>query len=347
MSLRNHSQSLQNDSGKLNLVVHDEGTSNIYANTKTLRIEPQGSLRFGPAAREVTINTAFNTGGSIIVPGDILWEVGSAPGTNNIQAKNSGGSTATGTQAVSHGDNNDADGDYSYTGGGSGNTVEAGATGSVILGGSSNSVATGITRTAVIGGAGITGDRASSLFIGTGGITRASTGAVWEDGNCGNSEQLWFTPTEFMALGDLGRGLVGIPMGITDTSGISPATLSGAGSGPGAYHQGGEESQMVAMKLLPKGFQTVEEEPIAYFYFASVGAPAWVSRLQVLTTDLNTNTYTAISLSTAPSGSPSEVLLTSPVIGMGRTTIVVIIDQSEVISAREALLGVSVPIMRV
>ena len=73
MSTRNYSQSLQNDGGKLNLVVKDSGTSNIYANIKTLQIEPEGSLVYGPGSREVTINTAFNTGGAIILPGDIVW----------------------------------------------------------------------------------------------------------------------------------------------------------------------------------------------------------------------------------------------------------------------------------
>ena len=76
-------------------------------------------------------------GGGGVLPADVLWEVGT--GTNSIKAKNSGGSTATGTQSVAHGNNNDAKGTYSYTGvgGGDGNVVNnTGATDSVILGGS-------------------------------------------------------------------------------------------------------------------------------------------------------------------------------------------------------------------
>ena len=134
MSVRNHSQSLQNDSGKLNLVVRDEGTANIYSNTKTLRFEPVGCIEYGPGSREITINTASTGGGGGVLPGDVVWEAGTA-GTASIRAKNAGTIDAIGNNAVAHGTDNEANANDSYAGGGSGNTVNTTATNSVVLGG--------------------------------------------------------------------------------------------------------------------------------------------------------------------------------------------------------------------
>ena len=113
MSVRNHSQSVQNESGQLNLFTRDEGTSNIYAHTRTLRFEPEGCLVYGPGSREVTINTSFGTGSSV-VPGDLLWEPGT--GGDSIKAKNAS-TLAAGDRAVAHGFSSNAYDSDCYAGG--------------------------------------------------------------------------------------------------------------------------------------------------------------------------------------------------------------------------------------
>ena len=117
MSVRNHSQSLQNDSGKLNLVVRDEGTANIYSNTKTLRFEPVGCIEYGPGSREVTINTASVSGGGGGVPAaDVVWEAGGVA-SSIIPKFATVANVAGGVNAVAHGSGNNAGGQNSYTGG--------------------------------------------------------------------------------------------------------------------------------------------------------------------------------------------------------------------------------------
>ena len=213
-------------------------------------------------------------------------------------------------------------------------------------------------NTAVIGGTGgITGNRANSLFIGTGGITRASGSAVWEDGNCGNSSQLWFTPADFLCYGlqDVLGGLVAASAaGITDTGapGYSKVGVSGGGgrslNGPGLVNNVTGDGQCVAMKLLPKGFQTLESST---FYFATgYAAPSWATSLEVYSTELSADTYIKLGPSGAVSGAAGGVpviLDMASAIGIGSTAIVVVVNQNAGIRANEALIGVSVDIARV
>ena len=420
-------------------------------------MNPEGCLSFGPSGREVTINTASSGGGGGggVVPADVLWEVGA--GTNSIKAKNSGSSTATGTQAVAHGNSNDAGGDYSYTGGGNGNEVVAGATNSVviggqsgtittstdagilggntgtitgsfragilggnvnkilsnavngaivggttgtitasnsaaivggntnkiqttsinsaivggstgtittatnaaIIGGSGNSLTSGDNNSVIIGGTNLTATAPNTTYIGKelevgqasaiGSIKRVSATAInsWEDGNCGNSSVLWFTPADFQGY-DINGGRP-IATALTDTAGPAwgPVTRTGT-RGPGLYNSLISDGELTAMKLLPKGFQTSDQ---AIFYFA--GAPTWISPtptvgLAVYQTELGTNIFTACGdLSALSYSSPQPVALTAPATGLGTTSIIITLNQAIAIPANEALIGVQVDIIRV
>ena len=272
MSIRNFSQTLQNESGQLDLVARDEGTSNIFYRTRTLRFEPQGCIEYGPGSREVTINTAFNTGGSIIVPGDILWEPGT--GTASIRAKNAGAHiTAGGTNAVSHGLNNKADGEQSYTGGGFSNNVFSTSDNSVILGGSGNTIGlplAGHDNSVVLGGTNLitaasdTVYACNNLEVGnrstptTGSIVRISQTLTnsWEDGNCGNSQYIYFTPNDFY--GDNSTRF---------------AITSNSTNGPSGWYANPASSTAAPMasKLIPKGFKIPETENTEFVAYRVTG----------------------------------------------------------------------------
>ena len=333
MSNRNNNQSLQNDSGQLNLVVRDEGTSNIYAHTKTLRFEPEGCLTFGPSGREVTINTASTGGtGGGVVPADVLWEVGTS-GTSSIRAKNSGTIDATGDYSVAHGFNNTVSGNKGYVAGGSGNSSTH--ENSVILGGTSLSSAA--TNTTYIGKELEVG-QASAI----GSIKRVSATALnsWEDGNCGNSKQLWFTPTEFVGY-DI-AGAVPAALAISDARLTAWSAINSGAPFGAVLYDAFEEGQLVAMKLLPKGFTTGESG--ATFYFA--GVPSWVSTLDVYGNDLTTNTYSLLG-SIAPTLATQTVPFGGAVTGTGPMTIMVVINQGGAIRPNQSLMGVSVDLFRV
>ena len=110
------------------------------------------------------------------------------------------------------------------------------------------------------------GDFIKGLNVGTptgspsaniGGIKRLSAIAAnsWEDGNCGNSEFLYFSPTEFIPLTDPARTY---PARIATT----PIYLGGMAVRPvgnfAVVAQNGQEIIYVACKFIPKGFQISE-----------------------------------------------------------------------------------------
>ena len=336
MSNRNNNQSLQNDSGQLNLVIRDEGTSNIYAHAKTLRFEPEGCLTFGPSAREITINTASTSSGG--GGGTTVWEAGSA-GTSSIRAKSSGTTDATGDYSVAHGENNTVSGNKGYVAGGSGNSSTH--DNSVIVGGTSMSSAA--DNTTYIGKHLEVG---KGTFVGS--IKRASATSInaWEDGNCGNSETLWFTPSDFQGYDIIG----GRPTTLTLTNTRNPTwgNLTGGTDGIGLWNQviTPFQGQFAAMKLLPKGFATGEQ---AVFYFAD--RPNWfaglASDLQVFGTELDVNTYSLLGENIALSATETPVILPTPIVSTGKTAIVVCLNQDGTMGADKALLSVGVSMMRV
>ena len=333
MSNRNNNQSLQNDSGQLNLVVRDEGTSNIHAHTRTLRFEPEGCLTFGPSGREVTINTE-----STVVT--TVWEAGPS-GTSSIQAKNSGTTEATGDYSVAHGENNTVSGDKGYVAGGSGNSSTH--ENSVILGGTS--MASTATNTTYIGQHLEVG---KGTFVGS--IKRASATSIyaWEDGNCGNSDTLWFTPSDFQGY-DIG-GSRPNALTLTNTRVTTWGNLTGGSDGIGLWSQPtglDPACQLVAMKLLPKGFVTGDD---AVFHFAD--RPQWFAGvddtdLQVFTTELDSNAYSLIGEAQALSANSTSVTLDPPSVATGKTAIVVCANQFGILKANQALLSVGVSIMRI
>ena len=252
--------SLQNTSGRLNLYVKDEGTSNVYPHIRTLRFEPEGCLNYGPSALEVTANTAFNTGGAIIVPGDILWELG--PGTDSIEAKNAGGIDAGGLNSVAHGLNNRASGPHTYTAGGHDNRINTTANRSICIGGSANRVNPGHTDTVVVGGTNLITAASDTVYacnhIEVGNRTTPTTGSIvrisatgtttsWEDGNCGNSDYIYFTSSDF-----IGDNSTQANIRIS-----SNQNLSGEPQGPAFIYASVAGTVFTASKLIPKGFRVL------------------------------------------------------------------------------------------
>ena len=294
MSVRNHSQSVQNESGQLNLFTRDDGTSNIYAHTRTLRFEPEGCLIYGPGSREVTINTAFagGGGGGGVPAGDVVWEAN--PGeASSIQPKFAApASTATGLNAVSHGGGNQALSSNSYTGGGNTHIITGTSESSAIIGGvvgniedSAKSAIIGgeanrivnFNRSLIIGGTAHSAAADDTVYIGKhlevgkstarddiGSITRISfpRDSNWEDGHLGNSGNLYFTPSDF----------------ITDTNGRT-TLIQDSTVGPFVLTGGGVDGAITAVKILPKGFKVAEDADIE-IYVASVVTtpivPNWV-----------------------------------------------------------------------
>ena len=412
-------QSLQNDSGKLNVTVRDNGTANIYSNVSTIRFKPEGCLTFGPSGREVTVNTASTGGGGGgVSPGDVLWEVGT--GTNSIKAKNAGTNTTAGNRAVSHGNNNKADADDSYTGGGQSNSVNAGATNAAVIGGSGNTVDANSTGAAVIGGAtntvssnaddsvivggngntvnsdknaviagttnnvgggspentviiggsgnitsgtnntvlagmtGLTTTQASTVHVqnlevgnrttvAIGGIKRISTVVAesWEDGNSGNSTELWFTPSELTGVDASG---IASATGLTDTTAAGYIPFAPPGPGPGAWTQLAN-GFLSSTKLLPKGFHATDQ---ATFYFA--GIPAWCGDVAVYQCDISTNSYRLLGQLGGPPVAAVQVVpfSTSPsATGTGSRMIMIHITIVAGVRANQSFLGSSISMSRI
>ena len=92
---------------------------------------------------------------------------------------------------------------------------------------------------------------------------------------------MWFTPTDFFGY-DAGNSAPA-PLAISNTRLAGYGSLTGSTFGPGLYDRFAE-GQLVAMKLLPKGFSTFEE---AIFFFE--GVPAWAASCAVYANDLSTN----------------------------------------------------------
>ena len=130
-------------------------------------------------------------------------------------------------------------------------------------------------------------------------------------------------------------------LSISNTRVAGYGTLTGSTYGPGLF-DAFDTGQLVAMKLLPKGFFTLEGST---FYFD--GAPAWASTLEVYANDLSTNSFSLLGSYTLTMAATQAVTLTSSVTGHGSMSIMVVINQQSAIDMRQGLLGISIDMARV
>ena len=427
MSVRNHSQSLQNDSGKLNLVVRDEGTANIYSNTKTLRFEPEGCIVYGPGSREITINTA-STGGGGVPAGDIVWEKGGVPSSIIPKFSTGVANTAGGINAVAHGSGNSAASLNSYTGGGNTNSVGSGADNGAIIGGNNNTLAITAGNSVILGGATntvnnlgaiitgtdnfVTGGTTNNVILGgtglhtatndtvyacnnlevgnignasgtpvaptTGKILRISAtltpnggpGVGWEDGNCGNSTELWFTAADFQMSFSTGATSADPviappqPFLYLGNSDSDPVYIFGVPRSPYSSVVHGVQPQpqgqwLVGQKLLPKGFK-VEGEITWYFTPSTTGNIQWVDDLSA---SINTLTSGSVVESLLATGGPGVNLTpntasmsvnfpgSGPVAGLGNQSVIIGLFTRGlpvgIVAGEELLISCMVPLVRV
>ena len=149
----------------------------------------------------------------------------------------------------------------------------------------------------------------------------------------------------------LGGVVAASAAGITDTGApgyVAVGASRAPPAGPGLVNNVTGVGQSVAMKLLPKGFTTLEEN--ATFYFAAGYSSGWATSLEVYATELSADTYVKLGPSGAVIGAAGGVpviLDMGNAIGTGPTAIVVVVNQNAGIRANEALIGVSVPIGRI
>ena len=183
-------------------------------------------------------------------------------------------------------------------------------------------------------------------------------GVGWEDGNMGNSTELWFTMCDFKCVEHASGLAAGIPSfstimgprtavfnevisyGSTSHLGIIPGNTSGGAAGTGA--------QLIAEKIIPKGFQIADE--IA-FYFANLPTPANWTNVFAMERNLITGAINSISGlgPTVPTGFDNPLIFTpmSGGIGDGRTTLVVVAYASPTTNtSNEAFLSVRATMTR-
>ena len=184
------------------------------------------------------------------------------------------------------------------------------------------------------------------------GIKRLSTDPSnsWEDGNCGNSNYLVFTASDFCNSRHGRSGTLDMTVvtpGATGADGLVMANAAGGASG----------NELISVKLLPKGFRVNKADfPIEVYSNNSTGT-VWgnSATLSVLTQDLATPTISpspllsASSLNSWSSGVNNQYFpsnFSSPGNGTLSVVIRITIQQFQQMTSSEALVGVSIPIIR-
>ena len=387
MSVRNHSQSLQNEYGQLDLVVRDSGTANICSRVQTIRFEPEGSiLNYGPNTRELTINVNAAGGGSGEPVTNVLWRVGTT-GTDNIRAKYATPNpNATGDYAVAHGQSSTAGGANSYAGGngvtttgdnteisGLTNTITGTSTnssivtgtendisdarGASIIGGSDNEVASSHHNTLIVGCTTLTSTSANTVYTSflevgqtstIGSIQRISLSSNnWADGNCGNDSFIYFTPNDFKLVESSRGNVIGT---LPDASTCVTGTVTiGADNMVVTNQSSVNDSEHVAIKMIPKGFQVDNTLSVIYTQYTNP-APVDVPfpLFQVYYMDNTNGALAALTPATVPTGAVTTIAPNATATGNGRTSIVVCLEQtSGVLASTESLMSVAVGIKRV
>ncbi|MDC0230930.1 hypothetical protein OAK19_03105 [Aureispira] len=203
-------------------------------------------------------------------------------------------------------------------------------------------------------------DSASPGGVNICGIRRLSNNSrnSWEDGWMGNSMQLVFTGSDFTNVNTAAPGAPPVPQGFAVASARGPGgtgfvmetTASGLGN------------QIIAVKLLPKGFRvqitrdtpvkvsTADQTPAAGVW----GSPANSPIIRILTQDINlpTNPLSPIGAAQmviwSPDGMNTELTAGTSVVGNGTISVVVLITIRTPfqIDWQSSLIGVIVPIER-
>ena len=192
------------------------------------------------------------------------------------------------------------------------------------------------------------------------GIRRLSNNSrnSWEEGWMGNSRQLVFTGSDFTNVNTAVVGAPPVPQGFAVASARGPGgtgfVMETAASGLG--------NQIIAVKLLPKGFRvqitrdtpvkvsTADQTPVAGVW----GSPANSPIIRILTQDINLPTNPLSSIGAAqmitwsPEGMNIELDTGTSLAGNGTISVVVIITirTPSQIDWQSSLIGVIVPIER-
>ncbi|MDC0230929.1 hypothetical protein OAK19_03100 [Aureispira] len=179
------------------------------------------------------------------------------------------------------------------------------------------------------------------------GIRRLSATAAnsWGDGHMGNSQELVFTGSDFTNVNN-----TRFPQGF----GVAVPQAGGATGFMMAAAAGPRNNQIIAVKLLPKGF-SVAQKPVRVYTSSSLGT-VWgnTATIELLTQDIIAPTAPPLSLGAATtmatwaSGINEDYLSGPSPVGTGLLALVVriVILNGQQITANDVLVGVNVVIER-